>query len=149
MKIIYLPIKNVNKIISNTKNIKSLNLWFNFIRLVLCFWFFCQLRPLLQRFYRIINPLVSPSAGDLALNYGDVNTVTPSPGEVKWLIASAVDLLFIRFFKLKNVAIYLNKKKLFKTWNLFNFVFFIINHDVYFFFRTKSFSSHPGRRKFS
>ena len=29
-----------------------------------------------------INPLASPSA----VNYGDVNTVTPSPGEVKGLI---------------------------------------------------------------
>ena len=33
-----------------------------------------------------INPLASPSAGALALKYGDVNTVTPSPGEVKGLI---------------------------------------------------------------
>ena len=30
-----------------------------------------------------INPLVSPSAGTPALNYGDVNTETASPGEVK------------------------------------------------------------------
>ena len=34
----------------------------------------------------LINPLASPSAGAPALNYGDVNTVTPSPSEVKWLI---------------------------------------------------------------
>ena len=34
----------------------------------------------------IINPLASPSAGAPALKYGDVNTVTPSPGEVKGLI---------------------------------------------------------------
>ena len=33
-----------------------------------------------------INPLASPSAGAPALNYGDVNTVTSSPGEVKGLI---------------------------------------------------------------
>ena len=34
----------------------------------------------------IINPLASPSAGAPALKYGDVNTVTPSPGKVKGLI---------------------------------------------------------------
>ena len=33
-----------------------------------------------------INPLASPSAEAPALKYGDVNTVTPSPGEVKGLI---------------------------------------------------------------
>ena len=33
-----------------------------------------------------INPLASPSAGAHALKYGDVNTVTPSPCEVKGLI---------------------------------------------------------------
>ena len=33
-----------------------------------------------------IYPLASPSAGAPALKYGDVNTVTPSPGEVKGLI---------------------------------------------------------------
>ena len=33
-----------------------------------------------------INPLTSPSAGAPALKYGDVNTVAPSPGEVKGLI---------------------------------------------------------------
>ena len=33
----------------------------------------------------VINPLASPSAGAPALKYGDVNTVTPSPGEVKGL----------------------------------------------------------------
>ena len=32
------------------------------------------------------NPLASPSAGATALKYGAVNTVTPSPGEVKGLI---------------------------------------------------------------
>ena len=30
--------------------------------------------------------MASPSAGAPALNYGDVNTVAPSPGEVKGLI---------------------------------------------------------------
>ena len=34
---------------------------------------------------QIINPLASPCAGAPALKYGDVNTVTPSPGEVKGL----------------------------------------------------------------
>ena len=34
----------------------------------------------------IINPLASPSAGAPVLNYGDVNTETTSPGEVKGLI---------------------------------------------------------------
>ena len=33
-----------------------------------------------------INPLASPSAGAPALKYGDVNTVTTSPGEEKGLI---------------------------------------------------------------
>ncbi len=32
-----------------------------------------------------INPLASPCAGAPALKYGDVNTETPSPGEVKGL----------------------------------------------------------------
>ena len=40
-------------------------------------------------FISIINPLASPSAGDPALKYGDVNTVTPSPGEVKGLIVNS------------------------------------------------------------
>ena len=34
----------------------------------------------------LINSLASPSAGAPALKYGDVNTVTPSPGEVKGLV---------------------------------------------------------------
>ena len=33
--------------------------------------------------FNIINPLASPSAGAPALKYGDVNIVTPSPGDVK------------------------------------------------------------------
>ena len=35
---------------------------------------------------RLINPLASPYAGAPALKYGDVNTETTSPGEVKGLI---------------------------------------------------------------
>ena len=35
---------------------------------------------------KVINPLASPSAEAPALNYGDVNTETTSPGEVKGLI---------------------------------------------------------------
>ena len=35
----------------------------------------------------MINPWASPSAGAPALKYGDVNTETTSPGEVKGLIA--------------------------------------------------------------
>ena len=34
-----------------------------------------------------INPLASPSVGDPTLKYGDVNTVTTSPCEVKGLIS--------------------------------------------------------------
>ena len=37
-----------------------------------------------------INPLASPSAGASALKYGDVNTVTPSPGEAKGLIYNKI-----------------------------------------------------------
>ena len=40
--------------------------------------------------YLLINPLASPSAGAPAFKYGDVNTVTPSPGEVKGLIIFSV-----------------------------------------------------------
>ena len=34
---------------------------------------------------KFINPLASTSAGAPVLKYGDINTVTPSPGEVKGL----------------------------------------------------------------
>ena len=34
----------------------------------------------------LINPLASPSAGAPAIKYGDVNTETTSPGEVKGLM---------------------------------------------------------------
>ena len=37
-------------------------------------------------FFELINLLASPSAGTPALKYGDVNTETTSPGEVKGLI---------------------------------------------------------------
>ena len=37
-------------------------------------------------FFYLFNPLASPCAGAPALKYGDVNTVTPSPGEVKGLM---------------------------------------------------------------
>ena len=37
-----------------------------------------------------INPLTSPSAGAPALIYGDVNTASPSPGEVKGLIQKII-----------------------------------------------------------
>ena len=40
----------------------------------------------MKLFDEYINPLASPSAGAPALKYGDVNTVIPSPGEVKGLI---------------------------------------------------------------
>ena len=37
-----------------------------------------------------INPLASSCAGAPSLKYGDVNTVTPSPGEIKGLIMSII-----------------------------------------------------------
>ena len=39
-----------------------------------------------------INPLALPSAGAPALKYGDVNTETTSPGEVKGLIIIQVEI---------------------------------------------------------
>ena len=50
--------------------------------------------------FNIINPLASPSAGAPTLKYGDVNAVTPSPGEVKGLI------IFISFFSILYLNIY-------------------------------------------
>ena len=47
-----------------------------------------------------INPLASPSAGAPALKYGDVNTVTPSPGEAKGLITSILIQKIFYFFDL-------------------------------------------------
>ena len=44
-----------------------------------------------------INPLASPSAGAPALKYGDVNTVTPSPGEVNGLIKILVKHFIVYF----------------------------------------------------
>ena len=52
------------------------------MKYIICF----TISQLFFLFKRCINPLASPSAGVPALNYGDVNTVTPSPGEVKGLI---------------------------------------------------------------
>ena len=43
--------------------------------------------------YFIINPLASPSEGAPALKYGDVNTETTSPGEVKGLINLLINLI--------------------------------------------------------
>ena len=42
---------------------------------------------------RIINPLASPNAGASALKYGDVNTLTPSPGEIKGLMRIKIIIL--------------------------------------------------------
>ena len=44
-----------------------------------------------------INPLASPSAGAPALKYGDVNTVTLSPGEVNGLIKILVKHFIVYF----------------------------------------------------
>ena len=54
--------------------------------------FILKFSKIIAKYYtkRIIciyfNPLASPSAGAPALKYGNINTVTPSPGEVKGLI---------------------------------------------------------------
>ena len=40
----------------------------------------------------VINPLASPSAGTPALKYGNVNTETISPGEVKGLIIDLIKM---------------------------------------------------------
>ena len=40
--------------------------------------------------------MASPSAGATALKYGDVNTVTPSPGEVKGLISCNFQILLLK-----------------------------------------------------
>ena len=45
-----------------------------------------------------LNPLASPSAGAPALKYGDVNTVTPSPGEVKGLITHLYMVLIYHYY---------------------------------------------------
>ena len=50
-----------------------------------------------------INPLASPSAGAPALNYGDVNTETTSPVEVKGLI-----IIMTINFNIKNKKIKLS-----------------------------------------
>ena len=48
-----------------------------------------------------INPLSSPSAGAPALKYGDVNTVTPSPGEVKGLNQIKKQKIIRFYYKIK------------------------------------------------
>ena len=65
----------------------------------------------------MINPLASPSAGAPALKYGDVNTVTPSPGEVKGLI-----ILDLSNFNTSNV-LYMNK--MFQSCNNLKYLLFI------------------------
>jgi len=42
--------------------------------------------------------LASPSAGASALKYGDVNTVTPSPGEIKGLILYLKNIILNKNF---------------------------------------------------
>ena len=44
---------------------------------------------------QFINPLASPSAGAPALRYGDISTVTPSPGEVKGLIVHSISFIIL------------------------------------------------------
>ena len=48
--------------------------------------------------------MASPSAGAPELKYGDVNTVTPSPGEVKGLILNLrfISILIHNIKKVKN-----------------------------------------------
>ena len=48
-----------------------------------------ELKPLNINLGDTISPLASPGEGASALKYGGVNTVTPSPGEVKGLINKA------------------------------------------------------------
>ena len=47
--------------------------------------------PKASKTSRYFNPLASPSAGAPALKYGDVNTETTSPGEVKGLILMIIN----------------------------------------------------------
>ena len=49
--------------------------------------------------------MASPSAGDPALKYGDVNTVTPSPGEVKGLNIEYLNEIFYNCKELKSINI--------------------------------------------
>jgi hypothetical protein len=53
-----------------------------------------QTRLLLSEFL-IFNPLASAYAGAPALKYGNVNTVTTSPGEVKGLIKNRRNFLIV------------------------------------------------------
>ena len=57
--------------------------------------------------FTIINPLASPNAGASPLKYGDVNTETTSPGEVKGLIIDIILIIII----LKIVVIILLQQK--------------------------------------
>ena len=59
-------------------------------------------------FFHPIYPLASPSTGAAALKYGDVNTVTPSPGEVKGLIVNYLILIYITLIFLFNHNSYLS-----------------------------------------
>ena len=60
-----------------------------------------------SKIYFSINPLTSPSAWAPALKYGDVNTVTPSPGEVKGLIGEPWWVIFLLLpIDLKIVSFY-------------------------------------------
>ena len=58
---------------------------------------------MLVELYNLINPLASPCAGAPALKYGDVNTVTPSPGEVKGL-----NIIFIFYSYFLNMKLLMN-----------------------------------------
>ena len=44
------------------------------------------------------NPLASPSEGTPSPNYGDVNTETTSPGEVKGLINNKIKEKYSEFY---------------------------------------------------
>ena len=75
--------KNIESICSDTEEInekiseKEEEIYIEIIHIQK--WFFPEK-------YNAINPLASPSAGAPALKYGYVNTLTPSPGEVKGLM---------------------------------------------------------------
>ena len=59
-----------------------------------------------------INPLAWPSAGAPAVKYGDVNTVTPSPGEVKGLMKKSFIRSKNKKISINNYNVYLDNKKL-------------------------------------
>ena len=76
--------------------------------------------------------MASPYAGAPALKYGDVNTVTPSPSEVKGL-----NLFYLSFEK--NWATFWKSIKIdfiFITYSSYKFIFYLINiilFDIYFY----------------